>query len=123
MRGSEGASGTSGTSDRDAPQPPKRAPRFLDADLEQPLSEEMTNFMNALEDALRFRPSKWQAIAIQGILTGNDVLVKAGTSSGKSLCYQALALCKMRPKAIVLVIVPTIALMEDAVSYFTRNMD
>jgi ATP-dependent DNA helicase RecQ len=56
----------------------------------------------------------WQARAIQALLKGKDVLIKAGTGMGKSLVFQGMALSKL--KAIVLVISPLIALMEDQVS-------
>jgi ATP-dependent helicase YprA (DUF1998 family) len=88
--------------------------RFIDADIYGPLSEEMSLFCDEVERVLGCRPRKWQAVAIAAIVTGRDVLVKAGTSSGKSLVFQALIVA--RPKATVLVISPTIALMEDQVS-------
>ena len=56
---------------------------------------------------------RWQALAIQAVLSGNDVVVSSGTGSGKSLAYQALALSK--PNAIVLVISPLLSIMEDQV--------
>jgi ATP-dependent helicase YprA (DUF1998 family) len=94
----------------------RKVVRFTDADTHAPLNEDMSKFMDELEERLGVRPHKWQAVAIGEVLNGNDVLVKAGTGSGKSLCFQALAFAKKKPKATVLVIVPTIALMEDQVS-------
>lgn len=60
---------------------------------------------------LGFQPHRWQVGAISEILNGADMVVNAGTGFGKSLCFQALPI--MRMGAIVLVITPTIALMED----------
>jgi superfamily II DNA helicase RecQ len=55
----------------------------------------------------------WQAAVGAEILAGRDVVVKAQTGSGKSLCYQALAI--MHPEECILVICPLLALMADQV--------
>jgi superfamily II DNA helicase RecQ len=55
----------------------------------------------------------WQAAVAAEILAGRDVVVKAQTGSGKSLCYQALAI--MHPEECILVICPLLALMADQV--------
>lgn len=54
---------------------------------------------------------EWQAFAMQDISEGRDVVVKQSTGAGKSLLYQGLT--KSKSSAIVLVIVPTLALMMD----------
>ncbi|MCJ1262449.1 hypothetical protein MMC22_002319 [Lobaria immixta] len=54
----------------------------------------------------------WQVNAILDVTVNrSDTVVSAGTDAGKSLLYQAVPL--VIPDAIVLVITPTIALMED----------
>jgi superfamily II DNA helicase RecQ len=58
---------------------------------------------------------RWQALAMQALLEGQDIVVSSGTGSGKSLVYQGMALS--RPKAIVLVISPLLSIMEDQVLY------
>ena len=92
--------------------------KYTDLNIFQPLNQDMSKFIDEVTQNLGVRPHNWQAVVIQEILNGNDVLVKAGTGSGKSLCYQALAFSKTKGKegkATVLVIAPTIALMEDQV--------
>ncbi|TMC17592.1 MAG: DEAD/DEAH box helicase [Chloroflexi bacterium] len=59
------------------------------------------------------RPRTWQGQVMDCVIQGRDVLVRAGTGAGKSLCFQALAL--LRPGAIVLVVSPLVGLMENQV--------
>jgi len=56
----------------------------------------------------RFRPG--QREAIEGTLSGRDVLAIMPTGSGKSLCYQLPALLG---EGVTLVVSPLIALMQD----------
>ena len=61
-------------------------------------------------------PKLWQiSVMINAVYTFKDVVVSAGTGSGKSLPYQLIPLIK--ENAIVLVILPMIALMNDQVRY------
>ncbi len=54
----------------------------------------------------------WQVTAmIDTVYKKKDVVLSAGTGSGKSLPYQLISLIK--EKAIVLVVLPTITLMTD----------
>lgn len=64
-----------------------------------------------VKNTFGFQPYKWQAAVILDILKGVDVAVHAGTSSGKSLPFQAIPTVKIG--AIVLVVSPTVALIED----------
>jgi superfamily II DNA helicase RecQ len=55
----------------------------------------------------------WQAAVAAEILESRDVVVKAQTGSGKSMCYLALAIT--HPEDCLLVICPLLALMDDQV--------
>ena len=55
----------------------------------------------------------WQEHATAQLMKGRDILVKAGTGSGKRLVYQSMT--QSRPNAIVLVICPLVYLMEEQV--------
>ena len=66
-----------------------------------------------VKNTFGFQPYKWQAVVILDILKGVDVVVHVGTSSGKSLPFQAIPTVKIG--AIVLVVSPTVALIEDQV--------
>lgn len=58
-----------------------------------------------------FRPL--QREAVEGAVAGRDVLLVLPTGGGKSLCYQLPA---VRGRALVLVVSPLIALMDDQVA-------
>jgi superfamily II DNA helicase RecQ len=90
-------------------------PAFIDADLDSPLSEEFDALHPSILERFRVPDSlhPWQAHAIDKILGGHDIMISAGTGSGKSLVFQSLALAK--PDAVVLVIAPLNALMETQV--------
>jgi superfamily II DNA helicase RecQ len=62
----------------------------------------------------------WQAAVAAEIPAGRNVIVKAQTGYGKSMCYQALAI--MHPDDCILVICPLLALMADQVKS-TRSLD
>jgi ATP-dependent helicase YprA (DUF1998 family) len=96
-----------------APRVQGRPKRFIDAEKHYPITRQTETFMQELNRRFGFRPYPWQAHAIQSILEGRDVIVRVGTAGGKSFTFQAMALSK--PKAIVLVISPLIALMENQV--------
>jgi ATP-dependent DNA helicase RecQ len=55
----------------------------------------------------------WQAAVASECLAGRDIVVKAQTGSGKSLCYLSLAM--VNPDECMLVICPLLALMADQV--------
>src|SRR5438045_9801514 len=46
----------------------------------------------------------WQAVVVSRLLHGRDIVIKAGTGSGKSWCYLAMAGAK--EKGVVLVSTP-----------------
>ena len=96
-----------------APQVQTRPKRFIDAEKHYLITHQTEVFMQKLEKFFGFRPYPWQAHAIQSILEGHDIIVRVGTAGGKSFVFQAMVLAK--PKAIVLVISPLIALMENQV--------
>ena len=78
-----------------------------DAETADPADPPLAEVLERL-GAADLRPGQDRAIA--AALGGQDALVVMATGSGKSLCYQAPALC--RP-GLTLVISPLIALMED----------
>jgi superfamily II DNA helicase RecQ len=90
-------------------------PPFIDADLDSPPSAEFESLRASIVDHFRIPDGlhPWQAHAIDKVLHGHDIMVSAGTGSGKSLVFQALAVT--RPNAVVLVIAPLNALMETQV--------
>jgi ATP-dependent helicase YprA (DUF1998 family) len=88
-------------------------PRFVDAQYELALSPKQEAFSFELEKTFRVFPHNWQTRAILCLREGRDVMVRAGTGSGKSLIYHAMAVT--HPGAIVLVIAPITVLMEDQV--------
>lgn len=61
----------------------------------------------------------WQAEAIADICLNRDVIVSAGTGSGKSMVFQCLPY--MRKGGIVLVISPLLSLMHDQVCASIAN--
>ena len=62
-----------------------------------------------------FELKPFQRQAITTIQQGRNAFVVAGTGSGKSICFQALAL---RPNAVVLVVSPLIRLETEQVLFF-----
>ena len=64
-----------------------------------------------IKNTFGFQPYKWKAAVILDILNRFDVTVQAATSLGKSLLFQATFRIKIG--AIILVISPTMALIED----------
>lgn len=90
-----------------------RRNNFIDACINDTLDSESEILSGLIKDKYGFSPRQWQSLAIQHVRHGRDCLIKAGTSSGKSLCFQALALTK--DHAVVLVIVPTLSVMMDQV--------
>jgi superfamily II DNA helicase RecQ len=79
---------------------------------------ELANLVAAADHRLEevgkpWRIKLWQAAVGAEILAGRDVVVKAQTGSGKSMCYLALAM--LHPKDCIVVICPLLALMADQV--------
>jgi superfamily II DNA or RNA helicase len=62
---------------------------------------------------IQWRIKTWQAAVAAECLAGHDVVIKAQTGSGKSLCYYSLAI--LHPRDCILVICPLLALMADQV--------
>jgi ATP-dependent helicase YprA (DUF1998 family) len=86
---------------------------FVPADLTSPLSDSALHLKRDIQQRFGHTPHDWQIRAISSVLAGNDVLVTAGTGSGKSLVYQALPLA--RPGALVLALAPINALIKNQV--------
>ena|SRR5947207_13030321 len=87
--------------------------RFVDADLTSQLNPEGAELECELSKMFKHKPYHWQIRAIQSLFLRHDVLVKAGTGAGKSFIFEVMAKC--RSDAIVLVISPLLALMENMV--------
>ena len=62
---------------------------------------------------LDMRARDWQAVAINSLINGSDLLVRAGTGCGKSLVY--LSMIAAKPNGIVLVIAPLKSLINNQV--------
>jgi|SRR3981189_1426296 len=92
---------------------PRNSKRFVDADLMTPLSSATSEFIQLVDNRFSVSTRQWQAHAMQALLEGNNVLVRAGTGSGKSLIFEAMTLSKR--DAVVLVVSPIIALMNSQV--------
>jgi superfamily II DNA helicase RecQ len=69
--------------------------------------------MAGIERNFRVTPREWQRNVFLHLLAGLDVLVSAGTGSGKSLLFRGM--CLLFAQASVLVISPLKALMEHQV--------
>jgi len=69
-----------------------------------------------LSEDWKVEPHPWQREVIGKLLDGQDVIVIAGTGSGKSLCFQSLAL--KESDGLVVVISPLKGLMHDQVPLF-----
>ncbi|HET7428346.1 MAG TPA: DEAD/DEAH box helicase, partial [Gaiellales bacterium] len=72
------------------------------------IAPDLTSELGRLFGYHEFRPG--QREAIEGTLSGRDVLALMPTGSGKSLCYQLPALIG---DGLTLVVSPLIALMQD----------
>lgn len=64
------------------------------------------------------RDDQWKVV--EAVLSGKDTMVVWATGTGKSLCYQLLAV--LEPGNIVIVVSPTISLMADQVNQFNNVM-
>jgi superfamily II DNA helicase RecQ len=77
-----------------------------------------TEFQSILENLIYsrfgFTPSAWQVDAIASIMTGKDVVVSAGTGSGKSLCFQG-ASTLLKEGEVIIIVAPLTALMDNHV--------
>jgi superfamily II DNA helicase RecQ len=91
-------------------------PQVSVADRKLPEYDALVLAVNSQLDSLaipwKIRP--WQAAVASECLAGHDVVVKAQTGSGKSMCYYSLAM--LHPDDSVLVICPLLALMADQVN-------
>lgn len=68
--------------------------------------------MTEIASVFGFIPHEWQQKVFEVVLAGEDVLLSAGTGSGKCILFQGLCLSY---SMIVLVISPLIGLIDDQV--------
>jgi superfamily II RNA helicase len=72
-----------------------------------------TEFLPKIKAKSGYYLKPWQTSAFSVISKGTDLIVKAGTSSGKTAVILSMLACK--EDAIVLVVVPLLSIMQDAV--------
>ena len=88
--------------------------RFRAANFTSHMSDEAVSLGERVKEQFGLPEIRdWQQRVYDNLLDGKDVMVRAKTGSGKSLGFQGMALSK--PNAIVLVVSPLIALMNDQV--------
>jgi superfamily II DNA helicase RecQ len=69
-----------------------------------------------------FIPKAWQIKSIQTMMAGRDVVVISSTGSGKSICYQALAMLVEESGGGVLCISPLKQLMQEQVQNLLNRL-
>ena len=79
----------------------------------------MLEFAEKIKSVFKKGLFLWQAHAIQKLRAGHDVMMQAGTGSGKSLPIQVMALS--RPDAVVMVVSPLLALVDNQVDSISRQ--
>lgn len=79
------------------------------------LTLEFNRIQKSIKSKFALNPKPWQVNVVADITKSKrDVVVIAGTSAGKNLPYQSIPLLT---GGIILVVLPTIALMEDQVCF------
>jgi len=77
--------------------------------------QRLQNILDRIKEFFQNDLYPWQISAIKNVLAGQrDTIVIAGTGSGKSLVFQSLQFAT--PDAIILVVSPLVALMENQVN-------
>ena len=76
---------------------------------------ELAPLMLRVHQVFEKRPRDFQEHAVDSLLRKRDLIVKAAPGAGKSLIF--LAMCLLRRGAIVLVVTPLLAIMNDQVSH------
>ena len=88
--------------------------RFRTADFASRVSDEAVSLSERVKEQFGLLEIRdWQLRVYDCLLDGQDVMVRAKTGVGKSVSYQGMAPSKLN--AIVLVVSPLIALMQDQV--------
>jgi superfamily II RNA helicase len=70
-------------------------------------------FLPRIKSKTGYYLKPWQTSAFSVVSKGTDLIVKAGTSSGKTAVI--LSMLARKDDAIVLVVVPLLSIMQDAV--------
>ena len=90
------------------------AARFRAANFTSCVSDEAVSLGERVKEQFGLPEIRdWQLRVFHSLLEGKDVMVRAKTGMGKSVGFQGMALSKH--DAIVLVVSPLIALMNDQV--------
>jgi len=90
------------------------AARFRAANFTSHVSDEAVSLGERVKEQFGLPEIRdWQLRVFHSLLEGKDVMVRAKTGMGKSVGFQGMALSKH--DAIVLVVSPLIALMNDQV--------
>ena len=80
------------------------------------VQEQLARIEELVPKVFGFPPHKWQMDVIQELLEGKDIMVIAGTGSGKSLLYQAPVFAE--ENATCLILSPLISLINDQVLFY-----
>ena len=92
----------------------RNARRFIKSHIADAFrSDDMEQFIGRVPEAFKMTPRRWQSSAIDRLRAGDNVMVKAGTGSGKSFLFEVMVLTK--DKAVVLIVSPVKALMKRQV--------
>lgn len=87
--------------------------RFVDIDPDESLLDSDIEFVELIKRELLETLYRWQILVLRRLRQGYDVMIKAATGAGKSMVFQSMMFS--RKDGIVLVVAPTLAIMNDQV--------
>lgn len=69
----------------------RNARRFIKSHIADAFrSDDMEQFIGRVPEAFKMTPRRWQSSAIDRLRAGDNVMVKAGTGSGKSFLFEVM---------------------------------